>query len=154
MTVTLYNYQGDERRVDKSSKVLKKTVAMNPVDATNLLSPSFTIDYDASILNANYAVVDDFNHRSYFVSPPTLIKGGRLLFQFSVDVTQTPNFLTILGTIKRNENVKNSPVSDDMYPLKDGRQMMKILPLPVAPLENSVYYTAGIYGMFDYLITR
>ena len=154
MTVKLYNYQGDERRVDKSSKVLKKTVVMNPVDATNLLSPSFTVDYDASILTANYAEVADFNHRFYFVSPPTLIKGGRLLFKFSVDVTQIPNFLTIIGTIRRNENVKDSPVADNMYPVKVGQQSLKILELPLNLQENLKYIDAGMYGMFKYLITK
>ena len=154
MIVTLYNYQGDERRINKSSKTLEKIVNMNPVDATNLLSPSFTIDYDASILNANYAVVDDFNHRSYFVSPPTLIRGGRLEFQFRVDVTQTPDFLTILGTIKRNEFVKNAPVNDDMYPLKVGEQEIQTIWLNIKQQSNISRVTNGIYGMVDYLLTK
>ena len=155
MQVKLFRTLDDNRKVNKS-KTLIKTLEMNPVTSTNLLSPEFVVDYDASILDANYAQVDDFNHRWYFVSPPTLIRGGKLSFSFSVDVTQVINFLTITGTIKRNEFMKNSDVSDKMFPVKEGQQIMKCLPLEVPIFPHTIFNNipGGRHGFFDYLITR
>lgn len=155
MQVELFRTLDDNRKVNKS-KTLIKTLEMNPVTSTNLLSPEFVVDYDASILDANYAQVDDFNHRWYFVSPPTLIRGGKLSFSFSVDVTQTPNFMSIKGTIKRNEFTSKSNVSDKMFPVKEGQQIMKCLPLEIPTFPHSIFINidAGRLGFFDYLITR
>ena len=150
MEVKLGRYDDDPRRVDKTYTVTK-TLQMNPIETTDLMNPVLTCDYDSSILLCNYAEIADFN-RKYFVDPPEIVRGGRMIFTFHVDVLEC-GFENCLGTIVRNEYITESDVEDSNLPLKFGRIKPLIQPLAIDVSEydnpSTVYWS-----YFDYLLTR
>lgn len=154
MDITLCKTTDDNRRVLKHY-TNERTVSMNPVSSTNILSPTFTVDYDQSLLSYNYAhITFDNIKRFYFVSPPTLVKGGRLMFKFSVDALMTAGLLNCEGVIVRNEKIKTREFEDSMYPIVYGRQGdFENIELPVVN-ESGLPSWVSDYLWFGYMLTR
>lgn len=150
MEVKLCRYDGDPRRVGKSYTVTK-TLQMDPIETTDLMNPVFTCDYDSTILLCNYAEVADFT-RKYFVDPPEIIRGGRMVFKFHVDVLEC-NWTGCKGTITRNEYVKQNDIEDKLLPTKFGRIIPKVKPLSINLNEYDDPTTVST-SFFDYLLTR
>ena len=92
ITATLYNIQCDSRVVDKSGYLdgahTIKSVTMIPFDSEDVFSPSFTLDFDAGYLGANYMYVPEWG-RYYFITGITPTTGGRSVLSARVDVLQT-----------------------------------------------------------------
>lgn len=154
MLITLCKTTDDNRRVLKRYNS-ERQINMNPVSETNILNPTFTVDYDESLLSYNYAYITFDNiKRYYFVSPPEIIQGGRLMFQFNVDVLMTAGLVNCTGVFTRNERVNNYEFEDKLLPLVYGRQgdFIRIdLPLNTeGPWPPWIFQ----YLWFDYLLTR
>ncbi|MBO5810083.1 MAG: hypothetical protein J6R32_04560 [Bacteroidales bacterium] len=152
MDIILGKYNDDPRRVGKTMTDTV-TISMSPIETTDLMNPKFVCDYNASLLLYNYASVTDFS-RKYFVDPPEIIRGGRLSFQFHVDVLEVNGLMDCNATITRNQYKRDIAVEDKLLPLQFGQ---------VVPDPNSVQIslTPGVWPApltgtiyFDYLITR
>lgn len=151
MDITLGKYNDDPRRVGKTMTDTV-TISMSPIETTDLMNPKFVCDYNASLLLYNYASVTDFS-RKYFVDPPEIIRGGRLSFQFHVDVLETADLLNCDATITRNEKIKDSGVEDELYPIQFGRVDPVRIDLPINLKEYFLPDTV-LRSLFDYLLTR
>lgn len=85
MIVSFYSSYADPRELDKRQKfVTIVTVNATPYYPLNVETPVFEIVYVNGYQNINYCYVQDLN-RYYFVSPPTLDSGNRVILNCEVD---------------------------------------------------------------------
>lgn len=152
MDIKLGKYNDDPRRVGKVMTD-SVTISMSPIETTDLMNPKFICDYNASLLSCNYAEVSDFS-RKYFIDPPEIVRGGRMTFQFHVDVIETPNLTECEGIATRNKYA-SPDVVDNLLPTTYGRiSDPYIIPLNIYQETGGLPSWALLYTWFDYLITR
>ena len=87
MNVTLYTTADDMRTVNKTLTSVKSVTA-TPTEPMNILAPTLIIDYDSTVLSANYMYIAALN-RYYYIDNMDLLKGNRLLISCRVDVLKT-----------------------------------------------------------------
>lgn len=87
MNITLYTTTDDMRTVDKTLTTVKSVTA-TPTEPMNVLAPTLIIDYDSSVLSANYVYIPALS-RYYYIDNIDLLKGNRLLLSCRVDVLKT-----------------------------------------------------------------
>ena len=83
MQMTLYNYSGDRRRVNKYLNTIASVNIIAITNDTNILSPSIIIGTRA--FNFNYVYIPNFN-RYYYVDDFKLLGGERIGLELSCDV--------------------------------------------------------------------
>ena len=121
--LNLYNTTDDTRVINKTLTAVKDITA-TPVENVSLLSPSFIVEYDATILTANYCYIADLN-RYYYIREITLLRGNRLQFSCSVDVLKTyaTDILKCDAVITRSESIgKPSNVPDKSLPINPNKK--------------------------------
>lgn len=86
MTLTLYKCSDDQRTLNKTlTDAITRTVQLK--NDTDLLSPTFLLAYDATILAGyNYAAMDG---RYYFITDVGGVLGGQLRISCRTDVLMT-----------------------------------------------------------------
>lgn len=87
MNITLYKCSADPRRLNKG-QMLSTIETINNAKVlypTTVLRPTFTIEYTAARMAANYCYISDFE-RYYFLGDPQLGNGNILTFSGEVDV--------------------------------------------------------------------
>ena len=84
VNVTLYRNRSE---VNKLDKILENEYSVPGIlrDGSSITNPNITIEDDSSIINYNYAYIEDFN-RYYFIENITSICAGLWNVQFRVDV--------------------------------------------------------------------
>ena len=87
MNITLYTTTDDMRTVNKTLSVVKSVTA-TPTEPMNVLAPTLIINYDNSVLSANYVYIPALN-RYYYIDNLDLLKGNRILLSCRVDVLKT-----------------------------------------------------------------
>lgn len=87
MNITLYTTTDDMRTVNKTLSVVKSVTA-TPTEPMNVLAPTLIINYDNSVLLANYVYIPALN-RYYYIDNLDLLKGNRILLSCRVDVLKT-----------------------------------------------------------------
>lgn len=85
MNLTFYNNTGDIRQLNKSITAVKSGVTAQVGYAVTLTDPSFVMDYDASLVNANYVYVAEWG-RYYYVNNRTMLNGNQIELTCHVDV--------------------------------------------------------------------
>lgn len=117
LQIQLGDFSGDNREVSKSiGNFVSKSCDI--YGSNSLLSPSFLLNYDPSLLNKNYVYVPAWGRYYYITSPLAMISGGRCIIQCQEDVLMTfGNEIRNLDCyIIRNENTRNKYLVDDFYP--------------------------------------
>lgn len=128
MTITLYQYNGDPRTVDKqlgSGGVTKNMWLGNEVD---ILHPTISIDYsDDRVKNTNYAYIPNWG-RYYFVTGMSSDKAGKLWLNLSIDVLNTykDGIKNAYGCVVRWEGAGINWQTDDKLPIYDTMNDKKI----------------------------
>lgn len=86
-TITFYQITDDGKVLNKDISDAKKLGAVTAKIKSNcsILSPSIVMKYDATYVAANYCHIDAPYNRYYFVSPPVLAPGNRMIFACTVD---------------------------------------------------------------------
>lgn len=72
----------DERTLDKDFHITKSTTGVIKGDC-DILNPTFIIEKPDN-MNINYCYCEEFG-RYYYISPPTILTGNRLMLECSVD---------------------------------------------------------------------
>lgn len=127
MTVNVMNISADRRVLNKVTTTIK-TIIATPTGEINILYPKLILEYDNTILNANYCYIPDFN-RYYYLSI-TLDKGKRMILNCSVDVLKTyaTQIKNRQGTILRSESIgKPTQIVDNKLPIDPNRHELKTL---------------------------
>lgn len=148
MTVTLYNYQGDKRVVDKNPNKIAD-VSCKPNQNVSRMNPVITIGYNSAYVNCNYVYIDTFN-RYYYVNDVSVDIGKAITLSCSIDVLKSyatyikNSNATVVRSEKEDSIVKTS-VPDDKYPLSPNEYNVTVLTFtsdPMAQTANS--YVIGV----------
>lgn len=111
--VTFYKITDDYREINKDitgTKYLGKLSTVKVKGTSGILTPTLVLKYDATYAGANYCYIDAPFNRYYFLSPPELAPGGRMVFSGSVDPLMSfkdeINALNVIIRRKTGSNVK------------------------------------------------
>lgn len=114
-TVTFYKVTDDPIVINKTlgAAIDTKTNVKIKGDCS-ILSPTLVMKYDASIAAANYCYIDAPYNRYYYLAPPVLSPGGRMVFASSVDPLMSwatdIGKLDVIVSRKQREQYQNSDV--------------------------------------------
>lgn len=115
MIATFYENLSDNRVVDKDLRTMKNNIPIILKDDTDILKPTFILQYDEDILNSNYIYVTELK-RYYYIENITLSQ-KRIYVTASVDVLNTykDDILNLKAVLKRQENKYNTYLNDENY---------------------------------------
>lgn len=135
-------YTSDDARVLNKSYSFSKTVQATVKYPCNVLTPSFVIEYDASVLSCNY--VSAWN-RLYFINPNggfTVLTGHRLQIDCMVDALTTyRNEISRLNVdVARQENIVEPYLPDEKFVFLDTYDVIGALPTN----ESNPFKTTGL----------
>ena len=149
MRITLYEFYGDNRELDKNL-VNGVTVACDVYGTNTLLSPSFLIDYRPEYNNKNYVFVEDWNRYYYISSPFTMMSGNRCVVNCVEDVRMTfaSQIRNLECYIVRNENRCNTLIVDEFYPAEIMTTLctLKFNATPFNPTAGDRNIVLAVYG--------
>ena len=116
MTVTVYSYDGEKNRLDKSSFLGTGTSHAGTVrDSVDIVNPSILVQGDQ--ISGNYAYVDTFG-AYYWIAEKTAVREGLTLLTMRRDPIQT--FLSAIESapcvVERSTNINNWWVCDNKRP--------------------------------------
>lgn len=117
ITATLYTTTDDNRVVNKSLSQIA-SVNLHPLKGVSLLSPDFTINYNATYLSANYIYVATFG-RYYYINDITIATANTMILHCICDYLMSwKNYFTnIPCVVVRNEFIKSTNVPDKKLPV-------------------------------------
>lgn len=121
-SITLYKYDGDPRVVDKEMATSPTAETVNAYlnDACDVISPVISVPYDSSYYNYNYAYIEEWGNRYYFIKDYSTDGGGKLYLHLNIDVLKTysAQIKNADVTVVRSESI-GAPtyVPDDQYPV-------------------------------------
>lgn len=136
MTVKLYKTTSENEVVYKDLGDEEKSLECELMN-TDLLNP--VLKLDKSALDYNYAFINDFGQRYYFVERPITLSGEHVILQLDVDELMTykdRGLMDIPTYVKRNEKVGINEVEDTKLPLLPNR-WFKSEQMPVSMLQES-----------------
>lgn len=123
-TATFYSCTADPRQRDKTSALtlIASAVPLSPTALLDIMAPQIVIDYDSTLLTANYCYLSDFD-KYYFLDPPKIQTGKRIIFQGAIDVlmTYSTELLSVPATVLRNENIGPTYAPDSQLPIDPNR---------------------------------
>lgn len=121
MHITFYNCTADQRRVNKLPYMTQIGPSLMTIDAVNdvdIITPDFTLAYDASYpLTMNYFYIDELK-RYYFITTMKEQAGTTLHIKGKEDIRMSKingNDFTV--SVIRNQFIKNSNIIDDSLPV-------------------------------------
>lgn len=128
------------------------TIEGNPIEAENILYPSFLIDYYPKFLDCNYCYIKDWGDRYYFCKAITE-NGGNIRINCSVDALTTywkkNEIQTTPMTIVRSTSFgRPTYVPDALLPVDNSRT----LPAKVMTF-NTVHNTGKYVVWYDIMNT-
>ena len=138
LTVKVFKYTGDHRRANKGiewSTTPLATINVNTSDDTSIIYPELLIDYAATNIDFNYAVIHEFNDRKYFVTPE-LSTGHRMLLHCTFDPYSNYDLSDVEGFIARNANASGRQ-NDKSVPVVYGEQLVHSYAFPLSPFKWS-----------------
>lgn len=114
-TIELYKNSDESIKVNKTNLELVEVVTGTLREATNLISPSFVLEYDLTSHPFNYAFIEAFN-RYYYVSNITSLNTGLWRVDFREDVLMSykDKIAQLEAVIDRNEYDYNPNLEDNM----------------------------------------
>ena len=154
MECRLYKISADPRQLEKvtaatSYVTIPSIGSIEPTAPVDILSPSFIFNNDSTLYDYNYLYCATFK-RYYYITGISILTGGRILIQCSVDVLQTykDEILNCKATITRSESV-GAPTrfTDKQLPINPVNKFVTSIEMP----ETSGSFSAD--GEYSYLLT-
>lgn len=105
MNMTLYNYAGDARKLNKYLTTIATVNIITITDDTNILAP--TVIISARAFNFNYAYIPAFN-RYYFVENVDIMRGERIAVRLRVDVLMSHKTAILQSNVIADRSASNS----------------------------------------------
>lgn len=131
MTVTLYKMTSDPRCLTKSfvqsgGTVWTQSFGVANTDNIDMLNPTICLAYSKTIDNtnqtidfsANYAKIDTFDNRYYFIKDISVGTGGKIYLNLAIDVlyTYANSIRSAKCCITRSEDAGINWVPDSKFP--------------------------------------
>ena len=114
--IRLLNTSDDKRKLNKSFSVIKDNINYNKMDRTDIISPTYNVEFFDNIYNTNY-LYDDTTKRYYYVNNIEMDSGGLVNLYCDVDVLMSfaTEIKKVTATVDRNESTKNGYLVDSRY---------------------------------------
>ena len=114
--IRLLKTTDDKRKLNKTYTVVKDNIKYNKMDRTDIISPTYNVEYFDTIYNANY-LYDNTTNRYYYINNIEMESGGRCSLYCDVDVlmSHSAQIKQITATVDRNEKTKNGYLVDNKY---------------------------------------
>ena len=127
MTIKLYKYNGDNRKVDKDLNIVQTISNANVITSMNIIDPVIVLDMDMSfdaIRSFNYIYITDLK-RYYYVTNIEILENGFLKVYCHIDVLKTysSDILNSTQYIKRQEHKCTFQLADSEYNIKANRNL-------------------------------
>ena len=127
MTIKLYKYNGDNRKVDKDLNIVQTISNANVITSMNIIDPVIVLDMDMSfdaIRSFNYIYIADLK-RYYYVTNIEILENGFLKVNCHIDVLKTyaSDILNSTQYIKRQEHKCSFQLADSEYNIKANRNL-------------------------------
>lgn len=143
-SVTFYTCTANPRKLDKSGEItaIGTAITSNTKHEIDIINPVFVVDYNASLLPANYAYIAEFN-RYYYITIATdtaqkmIIRGTvDALFSHMSAIQNCP------CTVVRSESIGINSVIDSKLPIDTRKIWIYGADFPQNPLNilNSDLY--------------
>lgn len=138
-----YICSADPRERDKTSYLTQigASIPLSPTATLDIMTPKVIIDYNASLIAANYVYIPEFN-RYYFARPPKVEPGKRIIFECSVDLLMSlkEELKEIPATIIRSESV-GAPtyIPDSKLPINPVRVDLEAIKFSSTPFIGDGY---------------
>lgn len=117
----LYTVSSEVNRVDKSSELSEDfTIAGTLRDDCSIIDPTIIVAADTTIVNFNYAYVEEFK-RYYFINNITALNNGMWELSMHVDALMSfkEGLLNCIAFIARNEKSSNDMIIDPLVPFEN-----------------------------------
>ena len=127
MTIKLYKYHGDNRKIEKSLDLVQTISNATVVETMDIINPVIILEVDqtfASVISFNYIYIQDLK-RYYYVNHIEIISNGSITIQCHVDVLKTYS-KDILGStqyVKRQQHKCTVQLADSEYNIKSNRNL-------------------------------
>lgn len=127
MTIKLYKYHGDNRKIEKSLDLVQTISNATVVETMDIINPVIILEVDqtfASVISFNYIYIQDLK-RYYYVNNIEIMSNGYIKIQCHVDVLKTYSN-DILGStqyIKRQQHKCTVQLADSEYNIKSNRNL-------------------------------
>lgn len=148
MTMDVFLTDSRPDALTKNLSVVRSGIPIVNKQGIDLLTPDIIVEYDASLLQANYFYVPTFGRYYFYRKPPAILTGGRMCIFGTVDV------LTSFADGIRNVNAliirqsKPTDVKDTKFPLAPG-SWVESIKLPSPFTDNGTFrYVVGINGAY------
>ena len=134
-SVTFYTCTANPRKLDKSGNMtaIGTAITSNTKHEIDIINPAFVVDYDASLLPANYAYIAEFN-RYYYITIATdtaqkMIVRGNVdpLFSHMSAIKNCP------VNVIRAELGAPTYVHDSKYPIQPDKYIFEGIDFDAAP---------------------
>lgn len=127
MTIKLYKYNGDSRKVNKTLNSVQTISNANVITSMNIIDPVIVLDMDMAfdaIGSFNYIYIADLK-RYYFVTNIEILENGFLKVYCHIDVLKTyaTDILNSTQYIKRQEHKCTFQLADSEYNIKANRNL-------------------------------
>lgn len=152
MEIKLYTISKDPRELEKvtsSTPYITAIATIEPTAPVNILSPTFIVNNNSSYYPCNYLKCEDFG-RYYYIDNLSLLTGGRIALDCSVDVLQTykDEIIQRVATITRSESIGHPTLfTDKQLPIHPVYKTVTSIVMP----ETSGSFSAD--GEYSYLLT-
>lgn len=138
LTINLYKYTGDHRRVVKELGSVIGTIAVHTSEDTSLINPDLIVDYESTRIDFNYGIIPELNNRHYFVTPE-LSTGHKMILHCFFDPYTSYDLTNIEGIVTRNTNASGKQ-NDESVPLAPNKQI-SLYTFPKSPYKWSSFTT-------------
>ncbi len=149
LTIQLGEFNGDSRELFKN---VQNVISRNcEIYGTNsLLTPSFLLNYDDSLLTKNYIIIPDWNKYYYLSSPLAMASGKRCIINCYEDVRMTymRDILNLECYVTRNQYKCNTLMVDPYYPAEIMSTLctLKFNASPFIPVQGDRNIVLTVYG--------
>ena len=145
MNITFWKTSDDPRTVNKtmtkvgSGEATLTTDVNNTAETISLLNPVFIVKSNSAYFNATHVAVATMGNRYYFLNNITLLTGGKMELQCSIDVLKT--YETQLNSCKataiRSQSAGKNYISDSKYPLNTIDRYVTMQGFPKTPFTRT-----------------
>lgn len=116
MVVNFYKNSSPNNQITKSISASKPNVNCNLKGECSILSPVLIVQ-DLGITTCNYAQIQDFGERYYFITDMITLNESTLEVHLAVDVLMSfkTDILASRAIVARNQNMYNRYIPDPKY---------------------------------------
>lgn len=148
MIVTLYKNKAKRTQLDKTNFLTPiGSSTFHFKDNCSVQKPSIILEKNEQLVNANYVYIGMLD-RYYFIDNVTLLKGGLMSFDLSIDVLHTyrNEISNCTAYIERSETLGNKYLNDSYFPINTNRSVHRsnVIGSFGTTLYNYLVVTGGI----------